>query len=237
MPMFERVPERRTGRWELLQSLIAVWYPPVESDAGYSEDEVQAAEARLGMRLPAALREWYLAFGKRREVWSRQDMFLSLGDLDIDEGQLVFYAENQGVTRWGIPVSELTVEDPPVMVDTDHAGGEWLQQSASVSGFALEMLVSALKFSYANCCWANGENNLEALQLIEAYYPRIPFPDWHWPAHPTRFYGDDQVIIETNGHPDGGWLWVAARTEPAFRQFEQCIQPAELEWSASSDDD
>ena len=68
---------------------------------------MQTAERTLGFAIPEALAEWYLASGKRRSVWSRQDDFLPPDQLRMHNDALIFYVENQGVVQWGIPADEL----------------------------------------------------------------------------------------------------------------------------------
>ena len=43
-------------------------------------------------------------------------VMLPPGEVSVEGGVLVFYVENQSVVRWGIRLSELGVDDPPVVV-------------------------------------------------------------------------------------------------------------------------
>ena len=47
--------------WSEQSPTIRTLYRPWHPDAGYTEDAIQATEAHLGLRLPAVLRNFYLA--------------------------------------------------------------------------------------------------------------------------------------------------------------------------------
>lgn len=234
--MFESLPSGRDRRWELMKEFLSRWYSPLSSGDGFSEEELTAAENRLGFPLPPGLREWYVLAGRREEVWSRQDQLLPPEKCYLANGVLVFYVENQSVVRWGVPLSERGHEDPPVVVEDDESPGRWLTENASTSEFALQMLVSSAKWSRGNKCWANGGADEAAVRLIEGRYPHLAFPDWHWPAYPTRLYGKEDILIETNGGGDNAWLWVWSKSEGEFREFERLLDGTGLIWEAFSDD-
>jgi hypothetical protein len=59
------------------------------------------------------------------------------------------------------------------------------------------------------------------LAAIETRYPRLPFPDVHWPELPTRFYGNDDLLLESHGERG---LWVTARTREAFGEIDEVAQ-------------
>jgi hypothetical protein len=153
----------------------------------------------------------------------------------IEKRVLVFYVENQSVIRWGIRLSDVRQDDPPVVVEDDESRGQWLTENTTTSEFALEMLVFAAKWSKTNKCWGNGGANEAAVRLIETAFPRSRFPDWHWPAYPTRFYGGEEIIIEPNGCVDDTWLWACARSEPEFRRLEGLLKETGVEWEAPSE--
>src|SRR5262245_7004150 len=80
-PLFTSLPPTRQERWRLAEEFIDVWHGGLRPGDGYSEEELAAAELRLGCRLPMALREWYALAGKRDDVWSRGDRLLPLHQL------------------------------------------------------------------------------------------------------------------------------------------------------------
>jgi hypothetical protein len=96
----------------VLRILVSQWYKPLVDGDGFAAADLDTAERSLGRRLPAALREWYELAGRRRDVWCGQDELLVPDALAIQDRVLVFYVENQGVVRWGIPEDSLTLLTP-----------------------------------------------------------------------------------------------------------------------------
>jgi hypothetical protein len=235
--MFESLPSGRDRRWELMREFLSRWYSPLSPADGFSEEDLAVAERRLGFPLPPALREWYGLAGRRKDVWSRQDELLPPEKCYIANGVLVFYVENQSVVRWGVRLSERGQEDPPVVVEDEEAPGRWRTENASTSEFALQMLVFSAKWSSGNKCWASGGADEAVVRRIEGNYPRLAFPAWYWPVYPTRLYGKEEIIIETNGSGDNTWLWVWSKSEEEFREFERLLDGTGLSWEAYSDDD
>lgn len=223
-----RIPDDRFSRWELAVALISRWYGDVLQTSGTATTNtaIAAAEARLGLILPAALREWYLQFGECSAVWNVQDRLVPLSDLEVEGNQLVFYREHQGVVNWSIPISELSLPDPPVFVS--DPGGECLnfEEAPSVSVFAIQMLCLNAKFSYLELARANGQGTELAILAIEQHLPRLPFSDLHWPPFPTRLYGDDDVVVEVDCLD---WIWITSRKEDVFSSLVRLVGEAGVE--------
>lgn len=233
--MLECLPLDRRGRWEWMASFLARWHAPLTPEDGYADRELDAAATRLGIPLPRALREWYGLAGRLGDVWSRQDELLPPSEICIDDDVLIFYVENQAVVRWGIPCADLDRDDPPVVVESSDSSGEWLVENTTTSEFALQMLVYATKYSKRVRFWENDPADEDSLHLIEAHYPRLPFPGWHWPDGPTRFFGRDDIIIEVNGAGEGLWLHAWSDSEVEFRTFRDLLRESGLEWGAAPD--
>lgn len=58
----------RHRAWKFIQDFAQAWLTPLRDEDGYSGEELNAAEERLGFKLPAALREAYMLFGKRADL-------------------------------------------------------------------------------------------------------------------------------------------------------------------------
>ena len=185
------------------------------------------AEQRLGVTLPAALRNFYLRYGSRREVWSLQDTLWMPNEIRVERGVLAFCIENQGVVRWGIRLDDLRTDDPPVVVSDPEGRSEWLTECTTLSGFALQFALLNVKWSDTVRYRANGQGKDEAFDAIETSYTRIPVPDLHWPANPTRFYGNDHVIIETEAST---WIWASARTQAALDELSATVEANTDSW-------
>ncbi len=96
--MFETIPARREARWRLMGSLIRTWMRPLTEADAITPEELDQAEARLGTRLPKALREWYALAGNAKDIWCWQDHLCSAKALHIRDEVLVFCFENQTIT-------------------------------------------------------------------------------------------------------------------------------------------
>lgn len=123
----ERLPPsilRLTPRWRPLVEFVQTWYErPLSDDDGCAVAELDAAEARLGAKLPGALWEWHRLVGKRLQAVldapaRLQDSGLDgWGPDDPFRGLLPVWFENQAVWRAGVPVGG--DEDPRVQVHMD----------------------------------------------------------------------------------------------------------------------
>jgi hypothetical protein len=147
--------------------------------------------------------------------------------LRVKDDKLVVLVENQGVVRWGIELHRLADEDPPVLVTDPTDSDLWVEETPSVSVFALSQALLNAKFSGATVFCANGQATDEAVALIERSYARLDFPDLHWPPHPTRVYGGSDVIIETEA---GTWIWVSGRSASTFGAAIDLIAGAGVQW-------
>ena len=222
---FATIPSTREGRWQLIRDVIADWFPPLSSDDGYPNP--------IGpVELPAALCEWYQLCGKRSDIWSAQDHFSPPSELQIQNDYLTIIVENQSCAFWGIPIAEIDNDDPPVFVD--KSSDSWSLENETTTEFALQMLAYNIKWSDGTC-WANGCGDHSALELVRKSYPRFPFPDWNWPVHPTQFYGTRDLIVEINGSDDYIWFWIAARTESAYREFDNLLRPTGIPMGGGED--
>jgi cell wall assembly regulator SMI1 len=67
----------RQGAWRFIRRFAEAWLTPLSDDDGWTEADLQAAEQRLGVRLPAAIREAYALFGRRQDLTSMQDWLLT----------------------------------------------------------------------------------------------------------------------------------------------------------------
>lgn len=81
---------------------IAAWLlgRPLTAEDGVPEAECAAAEQRLGLRLPAALREFYLAVGREPAITQSFECFAEPEEWTVSDGKIAFLEENQGVCCW-----------------------------------------------------------------------------------------------------------------------------------------
>lgn len=210
--------------WSRHRAFINHWYSPFSEYAGVSEAELIRAEERLGIKLPKALREFYLLLGRRKDITSNQNCLLKPDQLLIDNDLLIFYVENQAVVRWGVRLPDMGLDDPPVMLD-DYLG-EVIQENDAFTEFVLQMIIHETVLTSPHS--ASAAINRFVSQQVEQYYERLGFPDWHWPVYPTRFNGDKDTIVIVNSTE---WIWVAARHQSALNRIDQLLK---VEWNTFS---
>ena len=77
-PLFDRpLPAEREYRWRLMHTFLETWHGVDWSERrDVQPAEIAAAEHRLGMPLPPAMREFYEQAGSRLSFWSKEDLSL-----------------------------------------------------------------------------------------------------------------------------------------------------------------
>jgi hypothetical protein len=225
--ILREMPVSREERWNVVKTFFRGWYGELDSADGCTEQSIRAAEERLKLTLPTALREWYVLAGRRTGVWSCQDHFLLPETLRAENQKLVIYVENQGVVRWAVQLDDIANDDPPVFV-TDLCDPEiWIEECSAVSIFALSQMLLSVKFSESTRYSANGQATNASLAAIAQSYERLALPDLNWPPGPTRIYGGQDLVIETDGET---WIWVSGRSFVTFRNAVDLIARTGVTW-------
>ena len=114
--------------WSAQSPHIRTLYHPWQPGDGWDDATIEAAEARLGLRLPNPLRNFYLAYGRRRDLTQTQNPLLNPDELVVRADTLIFWIENQAVWYWGMPCKSLEEDDPPV-VNTESGPSGWRVES------------------------------------------------------------------------------------------------------------
>ncbi|MBF9132667.1 SMI1/KNR4 family protein [Plantactinospora sp. S1510] len=203
------------GAWRFVRLFAASYASPVLAGDGCDDEELRAAEARLGFPLPASLREAYALIGRRFDLTGAQDRLLAPDEVTVDDtGQvLVFRVENQHVAQWGIPLSAVTEPDPPVVFRLEsvtRAERAWQPFLDRVSLACVEMALSEWMLS-GGVYGDNRELDDDAIALLEEQFRRLPMPDYPlWAApggRPMRWFDGLGAILREDA---GQWLWVRA---------------------------
>ncbi|HEY8482244.1 MAG TPA: hypothetical protein VIL71_20660 [Spirillospora sp.] len=207
----------RAAAWTYIRGFAATWCTPLSPGDGTSEAELTAAETRLGLRLPAALREAYALFGRRTDLHGNLHELLSPDALHVDDGKetLVFRKENQGAASWGVLLADLDAEDPPVRVRFDLADKEaerWEPWLDAFSAACVEIVLSeALQADEPVC----DHGDFEDFEELERRFTRLPFPARPEGEEGETFYtGQGLLLCDA-----GGWLSVRARDEETLDRF------------------
>lgn len=112
---------------------LEVVFGRFRSEDAIEEAELRAAESRLGIKLPHALRALYARTG-RHPLHSAVDRLVLLSELEIVDGFLVFYEESQDVTAWA--VERFHEADPPVSTEVKFSDGlRFVPEFATVADF------------------------------------------------------------------------------------------------------
>jgi len=125
--------------WTDYRRLVARLMPPLAPGDGVAEAEIAAAEARLGLKLPTILREFYALVGGREDINASADRLLPLDELEMEDQVLVFYEENQSVILWGLDLRS-NHPDPPVLHAEHRSPLEWEPEHSHLSEFLTAML-------------------------------------------------------------------------------------------------
>ena len=112
----------------------------LHAPCGLPAAEIAAAEQRLGIRLPAALRGYLLALGGSKAVNQSFNRLLPLDKMDFDGDYLVLAEGNQGVFRCGIARADLTQDNPPARISFNIAdANQWQPHLPSTRALLLEL--------------------------------------------------------------------------------------------------
>ncbi|MFI9185205.1 SMI1/KNR4 family protein [Streptomyces goshikiensis] len=195
----------RSGAWSFIQGFAAHWARALEGRDGWAEADLVAAEERLGVRLPAALREAYLLFGRRRDLTSNHDVLLGPSELYVDDAKeaLVFRHENQGAASWGILLDSLQDDDPAVFIRPDLADKSaerwegWLERLSLC--FVEIVLSESLQVDGELCDFLDADD--DSIGLLEENAVRLPFPAYPIgeDEHAIRWFLGQDVLLRNDG--------------------------------------
>jgi hypothetical protein len=217
----------RLPRWRGLVGFVARFgapLGPLGPRCGQPVAVLDAAEARLGQRLPVALREWYRLIGRRPDIGGdTQDFAVPPQLLEVRGGVLGIQDENQCVHRWGVLLSDLAEDDPPIVTreDDDEPPVTWNER---LSEFCWQMAM------HQRAITGPDEDSFvltrDPRPALEATYPRLPLPGWDWGGSGTEelvFFGDESTIVELDtGTPS---VWIVGATDAAAARARALLAP------------
>ena len=107
----------------------------LNAEDGINASKIEEAEKSLGIKLPNALKDFYLCVGNTEMFASAFQYFVKVDEFKIKGDKLIFLEENQGVCYWAINSS--TNDDQMVYVcdnlESDEV--EWYPESRSIDDF------------------------------------------------------------------------------------------------------
>lgn len=140
------LPASPDGVCTLIASFLRSWQVIEVGEAkGEAVEEVVAAEQRLALRLPYALRWALTHIGFDNRVIGNQDPIVHPRSLEVDEqGVLAYRLENQNCAAWGVAVADLGQADPPVLWKDLQAGSgdQWMPFQGRMSVDLLELAMN-----------------------------------------------------------------------------------------------
>ncbi|MFE3166077.1 SMI1/KNR4 family protein [Streptomyces sp. NPDC059224] len=214
----EQARADRAGAWRFVRDFACAWVEPLTDGDGFTEEDLGAAEKRLGVGLPTALGEMYRLLGRRQDLTSNHDRLLRPDELCIDaRGEaLVFREENQGACSWGVLLGDVGRADPGVHVLLDLADRQaqrWEPFMERVSWMAVEMVLAESLHAPQHLSDFLYEPDPETPRIIEESCEQLPFPVYAAGGYEgTRwFLGADALLRD-----EEGCVLARARTEEAL---------------------
>jgi len=167
--------------WSEQSPHIRTLYHPWQSGDGYEEQILAATEARLGVRLPAPLRIFYHAWGRRKDMTRTNQALLGPAELVGRPDALIFCAENQGVYYWAIQHENLEQANPPVVKAEALHEWHWSDLSSPLiwepSHAHVSDFLDSLTYQHAFCggAWHGGWGGFQPQEFHEAWLEQ----HWH----------------------------------------------------------
>ena len=193
-------------RMEILRDVAEYWHGPIRTDDGISEGEL------TGKEIPSPLRSWYRLAGRRKEIMSGQNILLLPDKLEIKDGRMLFYGENQWCYEWA---TQPTGNDPPVY-GRYNATDPWQPEGMSLSEFLIQ--VCLFEAVMCHCRYGASSAWIDADLLNEIAKTMRPLPIGRWGWCGTEFWTDNGAFafVADNGESQGrrGYsIWIGAKTE------------------------
>lgn len=182
---------------------------------------VEKTEHRLGIRLPASVREWY-SIDDAIDIlakYSNDDRPIALQEFALNEWEshrlLPFKIENQGVCVWAISID--ASDDPAVYVDVDSNGAQWNMMAPTFSSYIYACVWDYVRVLHQQALVQAQNEPLSsgALEAVREWYDEEP-ATFSWPGNTQyRFAGDGHAILIWAGDDQADWF-IGAREASAL---------------------
>lgn len=193
------------------------------------EEDVRAAEARLGLRLPRLLRELYLRTGRRDDIHRCHNRLLRPEEIKTDDNALVFYEENQAVVLWAIERGAFGLGDPPVVGADNKTVRDWEGDQERLSTFLLIMLLLQASLGGMRYGGVGGCD-------VRAAAPGDEWQRCHFGSYGSAFLREGQILYVHSPSIQVGTSMVSGggRTKAEFLALTQAFA---VDWNYSTLDD
>jgi hypothetical protein len=209
----------RADAWQFIRDFAAEWATPVTDEDGSTQAELDDAEARMGVRLPAAVREAYLLLGRRKDLTSVNGTLWHPDQLDYDQENevLVFRAAHQGVAFFGVSLTDQD-DDPPVLYYATLMDRESEAWEPFLDRFSVACVDMVLWEAVEAGPLSDGRaHKPDEIASLTQGLTRLAFPDYRPDFDTAIWYASDDLILRDI---DSDWLAVCARTKPALDRFK-----------------
>ncbi len=204
-------------RWNEVKAFVAQWHRPIEPDDGISIEILNDAERRLGFTLPAALRELYLLYGRREDLTCFQNRLVLPCELQLLDGFLMVWDENQSVVQWCINKLHLSDLNPLItwIQNGEPEGRDWTLIETA-------LLLITIEIMWGSEYSAVGEGAESAIQKIVAEQG-APTP------YEVLTENGFKMLGEVLAMPSGSELFILAVDGTTFHNTMGSMD--QLEWS------
>ena len=113
---------------------------PLSSRDGIPLKVITDAEKRLNVKVPAALRDYYLVVGRERRFNQCFNRLMSPAQWTTDKQRLLFLEENQTVLWWGVSLRNPKTDDPLISQGINDEPIAWFPEHRKFSVFLSVML-------------------------------------------------------------------------------------------------
>jgi hypothetical protein len=114
--------------------------------------------------------------------------------VEVDDGLLCFYVENQNVYRWAYRPGE----DDPIVVGRYLNEAAWVAEQERLSGFLLQVCLYEAIMSAPYSASASGLTPEALAHVLESGRLRPVLSPWRWPEEPTVFQASDGAVAVTS---------------------------------------
>jgi hypothetical protein len=207
------------------EAIAAFADPPAATDATPA-DEIAEGESRLGVKLPEAVRAYYLTAGRLNWLNRAHNRLYAPSQWFIHEDRLVFMEENQAVLYWGVKIDE-AADDPAVYqgINLGSKAIEWHLEEAGCAEFLVVMLH-----------WQAVCGGLERMGMAKITPENLASIHTRWsPAGTLKGgmqaftqRGDVACVI---GEGEDLEIFAASRSEEAFERLERRLMRMDIHLS------
>lgn len=210
-------------RLAILQQLIEFWHGPIRPEDGMNDADMTSQP------LPLPLRWWYRFAGKRAEIMSGQNILFVPRDfqhryrmLQVVNGRLFFYVENQGVYQW----STLPHGDDPPVFGRYEGRGRWAKEGVTLSKHLILMCLFEAVMCHAtyeaSVSWLPEHKLREIIHNI----PPLAVGPWRWTD--TTFFARGGAFMCTARYPAADRtkaysVWIGAKTREPLQFLKPLV--------------